>query len=401
MWADVKANRANKPSSRRILHEAMTGVVQRSSLSAMTVLGIALGVASFIAVLGVTTSANAQIGDEFLRAEATQISVTPRGGDDTGSLFPRDADALIASIDGVAAVGRWWSVAGVDTSALPESVAPILLQPQVLAATPGYWTVVGAEMTAGRTFDDFLDTQPVAVLGQRIAAQFGITELSDESAIVLDGQRLAVIGIVANTVGSSAALTSVTIPAEYARTHLSSPGPRETMIITAERGGSTVVAEQVAAVLDPRSPDAFYVVPPPAPAVIRDKVNSSTQALFYALAAIGVVVSGVGIANAALIGVIARAREIALRRSLGALPRHIVAQFLLESSVRGLLGGLIGTAVAVIAVSIVGVAQRWTVVIEPWSLVVGPAMGIVVGTLAGLYPSLRATRVQPTEAFRR
>ncbi len=379
----------------------MAGVVQRSSRSTMTVLGIALGVASFIAVLGVTTSANAQISTEFLNAEATQIRVTPNGNaTGSGSLYPADADELVAAINGVTSVGRWWTVSDAPVATLPASIVPLGAQPPVLAASPGYWDVVDVDLADGRTFDDFLGDQPVAVLGKQIAEDLGVTDLADQPVILLDNHRLSVIGIVEDTAGSSAALTSVTIPAEYARTRFAPPGQKEAMVIATARGASATVAEQVAVALDPRHPEAYQVVPPPAPTVVRDRVNTSTQTLFYALAGIGVLVSGVGIANVSLIGVIARSREIALRRSLGALPRHVAAQFLLESAVRGLLGGAIGTAIAVVAVTIVGISQSWTVVIEPWSLLVGPIMGVTVGTLAGLYPSLKATRIQPVEAFR-
>lgn len=390
-----------RPSAMRIVQEAMAGVVQRSSRSTMTVLGIALGVASFISVLGVTTSANAQIGAEFLNAEATQIKVTPgSSARESGPRYPIDADESVAKIEGVASVGRWWTVSDALVATIPASIASLETQPPVLAVSPGYWEVVDAELSAGRTFDAFLSDQPVALLGAHVAEDLGLTDLAEEPVILLDHLRLSVIGIVADTAGSSAALTSVTIPAEYARTHFTPPGQKEAMIIATDRGASEVVAAQVALALDARHPDAFHVVPPPRPTLVRDRVNLSTQALFYALAGIGVLVSGVGIANVSLIGVIARTREIALRRSLGALPRHIAAQFLLESAVRGLLGGAIGTALAVIVVTLVGISQQWTVVIEPWSLLVGPVMGVAVGTLAGLYPSLKATRIQPVEAFR-
>lgn len=397
----MTGHRFGKPSARRILQEAMAGVVQRSSRSAMTVLGIALGVASFIAVLGVTSSANAQIGTAFLNAEATQIKVAPSGNVvSSAPLYPADAEKHITAIEGVASVGRWWMIPGVSVSTLPSAVAPVGKQLPVLAVTPGYWTLVGAEVSTGRRFDEFLSDKPVAVLGAQIAEGLGITDIRTQPVILLDNQRLSVIGIVTDAVGSSAALTSVTIPADYARAHFSPPGQKEAMIIATDRGASAVVAGQVALALDPWHPESYLVVPPPPPTVVRDRVSSSTQTLFYSLAGIGVLVSGVGIANVSLIGVIARSREIALRRSLGALPRHIATQFLLESAVRGLLGGAIGTAIAVVAVTLVGVSQGWTVVIEPWSLLAGPIMGITIGMLAGLHPSLKATRIQPADAFR-
>ncbi|KQZ23915.1 hypothetical protein ASD43_05775 [Microbacterium sp. Root553] len=380
----------------------MAGVVQRSSRSGMTIVGIAIGVASFVAVLGVTASANGQISDEFLKVEATQITVTPRsGGTGTELLFAADADSRVSQIDGVTATGRWWNVPGVTISANPPSIDPGSSQPPLLAVTPGYFDLVGAEVSSGRTFDDFHQDQPVAVIGEKLAGDLGIDNVADQPVVVLNNLRVTVIGVVDNTTGSSAALTSVIIPEGFAREHFTAPGQRETMVVATEVGASTVVADQLAVALNPAELTAYQIVPPPKPTVVKDRVNGSTQALFFALAGICVLVSGVGIANVSLLGVIARTREIALRRSLGALPRHIAIQFLGESAVRGLLGGLVGTALAMAAVTVIALSQQWTAVIEPWSLVAGPVMGVAIGSIAGLYPAIRATKIEPVEAFRR
>lgn len=390
------------PVHRRLLNEAMAGVVQRSSRSGMTIVGIAIGVASFVAVLGVTASANGQISDEFLRVEATQITVTPRtGGTGTEPLFATDADRRVGQIDGVTATGRWWNVPGVTISVNPPSIDPGSSQPSLLAATPGYFDLVGAEVSSGRTFDEFHEDQPVAVIGDKLAGDLRISDIADQPVIVLNDLRVTVIGVIDDTTGSSAALTSVIIPDGFARTHFTAPGQRETMVVATEVGASEVVADQLAVALNPAELTAFQIVPPPKPTVVKDRVNTSTQALFFALAGICVLVSGVGIANVSLLGVIARTREIALRRSLGALPRHIAMQFLGESVVRGLLGGLVGTALAMAAVTAIAVSQQWTAVIEPWSLIMGPVMGVAIGSIAGLYPAIRATRIEPVEAFRR
>ncbi|WP_176697093.1 ABC transporter permease [Microbacterium sp. 3J1] len=380
----------------------MAGVVQRSSRSGMTIVGIAIGVASFVAVLGVTASANGQISDEFLKVEATQITVSPRSaGSGTDPLFVSDADNRVTQIDGVTATGRWWNVPNVTVSVNPPSIEPGSSQPSLLAATPGYFELVGAEISSGRAFDGFHTDQPVAIIGDKLARDLGIQDVTDQPIIVLNNLRVTVIGVVSGTTGSSAALTSVIIPAEFARHNFAPPGQRETMVVVTEVGASAVVADQLALALDPANLTAYEIVPPPKPTVVKDRVNGSTQALFFALAGICVLVSGVGIANVSLLGVIARTREIALRRSLGALPRHIALQFLGESAVRGLLGGLVGTALAMASVTVIALSQQWTAVIEPWSLVAGPLMGVVIGAAAGLYPAIRATKIEPVEAFRR
>lgn len=397
----MNVDKRTRPSRLRLLSEAMAGVVQRSSRSAMTIVGIALGVASFIAVLGVTASANGQIGEEFLEVEATQITVTGRNAlSNADALFTPTADHDVERIKGVTAAGRWWNITGAVVSANPSPINQSESGASVLAATPGYFAAVGARVSSGRTFDDFHHDLPVAVIGTKIADSFNIADVDDQPTIVVNDQRVTVIGIISDTQGSSTALTSVVIPSDYARAYFAPPGQQETMIVSTRVGAPHVVADQLALALDPTNPTDYLIVPPPKPTVVKDRVNSSTQVLFFALAGICVLVSGVGIANVSLLGVIARTREIALRRSLGALPRHIAAQFLAESAVRGLLGGLIGTAIAMATVTIIAMSQRWTVVIEPSSLVAGPIMGIAIGSIAGLYPALKATGVEPVEAFR-
>jgi putative ABC transport system permease protein len=123
--------------------------------------------------------------------------------------------------------------------------------------------------------------------------------------------------------------------------------------------------------------------------------------LFLLLAAICLLIGAVGIANTTLVAVMERTGEIGLRRSLGARPRHIAAQFLAESTALGTLGGLIGTSLGVTAVVTIAVLQHWTAVLQPFTVLPAPLIGTAVGLLAGLYPAMRAALLEPLEALRR
>ncbi|WP_213454454.1 ABC transporter permease [Rhizomonospora bruguierae] len=173
------------------------------------------------------------------------------------------------------------------------------------------------------------------------------------------------------------------------------------MLIETRLGAAKVVADQVAVALRPDAPERFNAIAPPDPQALRGSVSGDLNALFLLLAAISIVIGAVGIANTTFVAVIERTGEIGLRRSLGARPQHIAAQFLAESAALGTLGGLIGTSIAVALVVGIAVANSWTAVLHPSTVLPAPLVGTLVGLLAGLYPAMRAARIEPVEALRR
>ncbi len=389
--------------SSRLVQEAMAGVAQKSSRSMLTIIGIALGIGSIVAVLGVTSSANGQISREFDAMTSTRVTVQPVSvdGDVDGRTMRAEAEAAVRSIEGVEAVAASWDVNVNMVATLPGFLEPSPSQPRVVAASPAYWDLMQPTMAAGRVFDDALSDQPVAVVGQQLAQKLVLGDVEFAPTIFIDSKPFTVVGVVADAVYSSAPLSTVVIPADFARAAFGEPGDREVLTIQTSVGASGVVAKQVALAVDPRHPDGYRVVAPPPPATIRDNVTGSVQTLFLALALICILIGGVGVTNASLIGVMSRTAEIGLRRSLGALPRHILGQFLLEAGIRGVLGGATGANVGILIVCVVALVQRWTAVIEPWTMIVAPAGGAVIGVLAGAYPAWRASHIEPIDALRR
>lgn len=398
-------------AARDLLAEAVAGMLQRPARSALTALGTVLGVGAFVAILGLTATASAQIDSRFNTLTATEVTVEDTGGERPDLVpvaFPKDSDARIERLNGVEAAGVYWPVqfeGGATVRAAPITGASGGEQTQVIAASPGALEAAVPYLAAGRTYDRFHDSRAdqVAVIGSGMAARLGITTLETYPAIFIGDQPFTVIGIVDDVDRKADLLLSVVVPRTTAERIWGPPsdGARAKMLIATRIGAAVQIADEAPYALDAAHPERFKAIPPPDPKTLRTGVTSDLNELFLLLAAICLVIGAVGIANTTLVAVLERTGEIGLRRALGARGRHITAQFLTESGMLGTLGGVIGTSLGTLTVVVVALAREWTPVIHPGTVAAAPAIGLATGVLAGLYPSWRAARIQPAEALRR
>ena len=395
---------------RDLVAEAVASALARPGRAVLTSLGTAAGVGAFVATLGITATAEAQVGRRFDAVAATEVTLEEDTADPLlhpASAFPPDADVIAARVNGVVAAGRLWRLDSATLSArsrwLDGGDVGTLVDLPVLAADPELLDAIDGRVAAGRTYDGFLAdrAEPVAVLGALAARQLGVERVDGSPTIFLGDEPFTVVGIIDDVVHRPEVLASVVIPEPTAR-RLAGPDGigAATMVVVTEPGAARQVAAQLPVALRPDAPDRFAVVAPPDPRTLRDQVSGDLTALFLALAGVSLLISAFGIANTTLVAVLERVPEIGLRRALGARKRHVAAQFVAESAVLGLLGGIVGACVGLLVTVVVSVVQTWTAVIDLPAVVAAPAIGACTGIAAGLYPALEAASIEPAWSLR-
>ena len=218
-------------------------------------------------------------------------------------------------------------------------------------------------------------------------------------AIAIGDHLYMVIGILRNVARQPDLLGAVIIPEGTARHDfgLASPG---TVVVETQIGAASLIAHQTPLALRPDNPAVLKIASPPEPQRVRDAVQSDLNVLFLLLGGLSLVVGAIGIGNITLVSVIERTGEIGLRRSIGATRGHIAAQFLLESTSLGVIGGILGASLGVLTVVAVSAYQVWTPVLDPAAPFLAPLIGGAIGLVSGTYPALRAAHLEPVEAFR-
>jgi putative ABC transport system permease protein len=394
---------------RDLLREAAAGLLARPGRVALTVLGTVIGVGALVATLGLSKTAGNQIVGRFSEVAATDVVVTPvpgaLGGDAARVAIPWDAEARLRRLNGVAEAGTLSDVdvrgALVRSVPINDPLGQTDVQLPVKAASPGLWRSVRARLQSGRFPDAGHSARAdrTAVLGANAARRLGITNVDQQPAVFIGDRLYQISGLVASVERQSSLIGSVTIPEGTARREFGLAAPASVQVET-DIGAVGVVARQAPKALHPTDPSLLRVAAPPDPKTLRAGVENDLNALFLLLGGVSLLVGALGIANVTLVSVLERVGEIGLRRALGAARRHIAAQFLVESAVMGLLGGIVGASLGTLVVVGVSAGRTWTPVLDPWMPLAAPLAGALVGLLSGMYPSLRAAAIEPVEALR-
>lgn len=385
-----------------LVGEATSSISRRPTRAILTALGTVVGVGAFVATTGLASTARAQVGASFDALKATEVRVidAQRG---EGNPFPADVAARTAAMVGLNDAGVYWTVeaSGLDVRATatpsrrPSTIPVVAVEPGALRATL-------PQLSAGTLIDEFHDSRAehVVILGRVAAGQLNVTRVDNEPAVFIGNTAFTVIGILDDVARNPDLLLAAIIPAQTAAVRFPSQYAEYTVLADVDPGAAEVVGSQIREAIRPQDPGRLQVLVPPDPKTLRQAVEGDITSLLYGLAGLALLVGMIGIANTTLVAVMERRAEIGVRRALGALRRHIAAQFLVESSVLGLVGGLLGAALGITAVAVVSAARQWTTTIDPRLALIAPLAGAATGLLAGLHPAIRASRITPATALR-
>ena len=397
-------------SSRVTLRDSIVlgtlGLRTRKTRTLLTALGIAIGIAAMISVLGITSSSDAQLKAELDALGPNLIEITPWDSFTSAEVsFPSETSKVVQRVGTVQSSAAVYEVeASVRrTELIPKQQTGGMA---VLAVDPELLSMIDGVVATGRFLDSTAVSIPQVVLGSVTAERLGIISVLGSPQVYLDGTYFTIIGILENAplapTIDRAALIGVEVASElfdlqlkpslvYARVS-------EELLDDQQRFDET--RSVIAASVLPNAPSEVLVSRPSDLLVARASTQDAFTGLLLGLGAVALLVGGVGIANVMVISVIERRTEIGVRRALGALRRHIRLQFVCESALLAALGGLGGVLLGAVITIAYARSQDWIVSISIGSLGAGLGLAIVIGSIAGLYPAARAARLDPAEAVR-
>jgi putative ABC transport system permease protein len=379
---------------------AVVGIRTRKLRATLSAIGIAIGVAAIVAVLGLSASSESGLLAE-INALGTNLLTVTNGQTLFGQTaeLPKVAPAMIGRIDAVSVVQDTGSTsADVFRSPLIPSIDTNALS--VDATSLGLPGAIGTTIAQGKFLNAATATEPVCVLGAAAAQRLGIDRVYPGERVWLGGMWFYVAGILNPAPLTPEIDSEVLVGYSAAEKYLDFDGNPSEIYVKVEPTSKTVAVDSLlAATANPEAPSDVDVSQPSSALVAQADAQAALNGLFLGLGAVALLVGAVGVANIMVISVLERRSEIGLRRALGATRGNIRAQFLSEAVLLALLGGAIGILLGVVSTVVYASTKHWGVVIPPLAWGGGFVASIVIGAVAGLWPALRAARMSPTEAL--
>jgi putative ABC transport system permease protein len=380
----------------------------RSSLS---ILGVVFGVSAVVAMASVGEGARREAVAQIGALGVDTLTVRARAGaaSPPPALRHAHAESLQAVVPGVV------RVAPVREASLAVAGGGRALEVTAVGTTPAYREAARLVLASGRFLAplDLEDRKRVAVLGATVArVLFPFGDARGER-VALGDDWFEVVGVLeerAAARGRPGPIRTrdvnrcVFVP-WLALDHGRDPRPDgvDELVVRVSRPEDVVPAAQVARALLERATggSAFEVIVPREILRQRERTQRIFNAVTGAVAAISLLVGGIGIMNIMLASVAERTREVGVRRALGATRSDVAVQFLVESSLLTALGGVLGALLGVAGAVLIQRLAEWPTALSASMLALALLMAVLVGLAFGIYPAWRAARLQPMEALRR
>ncbi|HEY3142921.1 MAG TPA: ABC transporter permease [Acidimicrobiales bacterium] len=379
----------------------LSGLRVKRTRALLTGLGVAIGIAAMVAVVGISASSKADLLAELDALGTNFLQVQP--GDSVfgeAAELPTTAPDMIRRIADVESASATRTVDNATVRRnhlIPASESGGIA---VVATEPSLLDTLAGTVAQGTFLNEATGAYPSVVLGSVAAERLGISSLDGGPLVYLDRHWFRVIGILDDVPLAPDIDRSVLIGYDVAQRLFGIDAAPSTVQVRTDPEQTDAVGDLLAATANPEAPNEVDVSRPSDALEARTKADETLTALLLGLGAVALLVGGVGIANVMVISVLERRAEIGVRRALGATRRHIRLQFLIESILLAGLGGAVGVALGATITWLYADSRDWRFAVPLSGLLGGVAAALTVGAVAGLYPAIRASRLAPAEAVR-
>lgn len=386
---------------RDIVGQGLVGLRSKRMRTLLTAVGITIGIAAMVSVVGISSSSRADLLAEIDALGTNLLQVQPGSdmfGDETE--LPLTAPDMIRRIPAVESASATRSVGDATVRRTDFVSADETGGISVVATEPNLLDTLDATLTDGTFLNEATGAYPSVVLGSVAAERLGIDDLAGDPAVFIGGSWFRVIGILATTPLAPDIDRSALIGYAVAQERFGIDEAPSSVRVRTDPDDTEAVWNVLAATANPEAPSEVGVTRPSDALEAKAQADEALTALLLGLGAVALLVGGVGIANVMVISVLERRAEIGVRRALGATRRHIRLQFLVESMLLAGLGGATGVALGAAITAGYARSQDWMFSVPQAALLGGVVASLAVGAVAGLYPAARASRLAPAEAVR-
>ncbi|MFB4281287.1 ABC transporter permease [Nonomuraea sp. MTCD27] len=384
---------------RDVIRVGGSGLRARPLRVFLSALGIAIGIAAMLGVVGISASSQEDLNRQLEALGTNLLTVSPgQSLFGEASHLPAESEGMIDQIAPVTAVTATGTTPAkvYRNDHVPEAETGSI---SVTAARLDLLDDVGAGVVSGAWLNEATHRYPATVLGAKAADRLGVVQAGPDQRVWLGGQWFTVVGVLAPAPLAPEVDTAALVGWPVAEERLGFDGYATTIYARAQEAFVVEVRDVLAATANPEKPNEVEVSRPSDVLAAKQATDTTLNALLLGLGGVALLVGGVGVANTMVISVLERRAEIGLRRSLGATRGQIRLQFLAESLLLSAIGGVGGVLLGIGVTGAYAGFQGWPAIIPVWAMLGGVLATLVIGGVAGFYPAVRAARMSPTEAL--